>query len=89
VHRIGRTARGGATGTAISLCDANERDRLHDIERLIRQSIPAEDRRISASRLDNRPAHLHSFGQNTRGAAIHTGDAALASTAALTIQIQR
>jgi ATP-dependent RNA helicase RhlE len=74
VHRIGRTARGGAKGTAISLCDASERDQLHDIERLIRQSIPAEDRRSSASRLDKRPAHLRSFGQNTRGAAIHPGD---------------
>jgi superfamily II DNA/RNA helicase len=39
-HGIGRTARTGATGAAISLCDANERNQLHDIERLIQQSIP-------------------------------------------------
>jgi superfamily II DNA/RNA helicase len=50
-----RTARAGATGAAISLCDANERDQLHDIERLIRQSIPTEDRHSKAGRLDNRP----------------------------------
>jgi ATP-dependent RNA helicase RhlE len=45
VHRIGRTARAGAAGVAISLCDGEERDLLHNIERLTRQSISAEDRR--------------------------------------------
>ncbi len=45
VHRIGRTARAGATGTAISFCDAEERAHLRDIETLIRQRLPAQDRR--------------------------------------------
>ena len=45
VHRIGRTARAGAEGDAISLCDVEERDLLRGIERLTRQSIPSEDRR--------------------------------------------
>jgi ATP-dependent RNA helicase RhlE len=45
VHRIGRTARAGADGIAISLCDAEEVALVRDIEKLIRMSIPATDRR--------------------------------------------
>ncbi|MEI9902192.1 MAG: DEAD/DEAH box helicase [Hyphomicrobium sp.] len=44
VHRIGRTARAGAEGIAISLCSNDERAFLRDIERITRQSIPASDR---------------------------------------------
>ncbi|TXN73142.1 DEAD/DEAH box helicase, partial [Methylobacterium sp. WL18] len=40
VHRIGRTARAGATGLAISFCNDEERAYLRDIERLTRQSVP-------------------------------------------------
>jgi len=40
VHRIGRTARAGATGIAISLCDGEERAFLRDIERLIKKKLP-------------------------------------------------
>jgi ATP-dependent RNA helicase RhlE len=40
VHRIGRTARAGAQGIAISFCDAEERAFIKDIEKLIAQSIP-------------------------------------------------
>jgi ATP-dependent RNA helicase RhlE len=39
VHRIGRTARAGAAGIAISLCDGEERAYLRDIEKLIRRTI--------------------------------------------------
>ncbi len=45
VHRIGRTARAGADGIAISFCDHEEAPFLRDIERLIRMSIPSTDRR--------------------------------------------
>ncbi len=45
VHRIGRTARAGAEGIAISFCDGEERAFLRGIENLIRQRIPATDRR--------------------------------------------
>ena len=44
VHRIGRTARAGAEGDAISFCSPQERDNLRDIERLIRKSIPVDTR---------------------------------------------
>ncbi|MDR3510454.1 MAG: DEAD/DEAH box helicase [Caulobacteraceae bacterium] len=49
VHRIGRTARAGAEGAAISLCADEERKLLKDIERLTRQSIPFTDRRRDRS----------------------------------------
>jgi ATP-dependent RNA helicase RhlE len=39
VHRIGRTGRAGANGTAISLCDAVEKEYLRDIEKLISKKI--------------------------------------------------
>jgi ATP-dependent RNA helicase RhlE len=39
VHRIGRTARAGAAGTAISFCSDEERPYLRDIERLTRRSL--------------------------------------------------
>ncbi|OYX32692.1 MAG: RNA helicase [Caulobacterales bacterium 32-69-10] len=45
VHRIGRTARAGATGHAVSLCADDERALLRDIQKTTRQTIPAEDRR--------------------------------------------
>ncbi|HEX6959265.1 MAG TPA: DEAD/DEAH box helicase [Ferrovibrio sp.] len=48
VHRIGRTARAGAAGQAISLCAQDERAYLRDIERLTRQRLPATDRRGDA-----------------------------------------
>ncbi|MBC7813846.1 MAG: DEAD/DEAH box helicase, partial [Burkholderiales bacterium] len=40
VHRIGRTARAGASGIAFSFCDSDEREFLRDIEKLIRLRVP-------------------------------------------------
>ncbi|HKQ68068.1 MAG TPA: DEAD/DEAH box helicase [Polyangiaceae bacterium] len=40
VHRIGRTARAGAQGAALSFCDSTERSHLRGIERLIRMPVP-------------------------------------------------
>ncbi|HZK89721.1 MAG TPA: DEAD/DEAH box helicase [Stellaceae bacterium] len=39
VHRIGRTARAGAAGIAISFCDDDERPYLRDIEKLTRLKL--------------------------------------------------
>jgi ATP-dependent RNA helicase RhlE len=39
VHRIGRTARAGAAGVAVTFCDREERSMLRDIERLTRQRL--------------------------------------------------
>ena len=55
VHRIGRTARAGQDGTALSLVCVDELKLLKDIESLLKRSIPKEfvegyevDRRIKA-----------------------------------------
>jgi ATP-dependent RNA helicase RhlE len=40
VHRIGRTGRAGASGTALSFCDAEEKEFLRDIEKLIGLKVP-------------------------------------------------
>ena len=45
VHRIGRTARAGAEGKAISLVGDDERNLLKDIQKVTRQTIPSFDRR--------------------------------------------
>jgi ATP-dependent RNA helicase RhlE len=75
VHRIGRTARAGADGIAISLCDGEEVAFLRDIEKLIRMAIPVSDARgeqrrrsepVPAQRA-NPPANGAHKGQRHRG----------------------
>jgi ATP-dependent RNA helicase RhlE len=43
VHRIGRTARAGAEGSAIAFCTPEERPLLRDIEKTIRMAVPVGD----------------------------------------------
>jgi ATP-dependent RNA helicase RhlE len=43
VHRIGRTARAGATGEAIAFCTPEDRGLLRDIEKTIRTSVPVKE----------------------------------------------
>ncbi len=62
VHRIGRTARAGAAGIAISFCDSGERAYLRDIEKTIRQNVPVnEGHPYHAAEIANDP------GQAKRG----------------------
>jgi ATP-dependent RNA helicase RhlE len=59
VHRIGRTARAGAEGTAVTFCDREELSMLREIERLTRQRIPtvkATAEFAVSDQEDNRPA---------------------------------
>jgi len=46
VHRIGRTARAGSTGMALSFCDEEEVAYLRDIEKLTGERIPVAGDRI-------------------------------------------
>jgi ATP-dependent RNA helicase RhlE len=70
VHRIGRTARAGASGIAISLCDAEEAAYLRDIEKLIRVAIPATDRRTGGPR---KPHSTKAHGGKPHSGKPHSG----------------
>ncbi len=71
VHRIGRTARAGRGGWAVSLCDPEQRAWLRDIEREIGQSIPVftdHPHHSEAARASTqRPPVLGSGGQGRQG----------------------
>ncbi len=56
VHRIGRTARAGHAGAAISFCAPDERAYLRDIEKLTKQAVPVmeTDYSLSPPRADDR-----------------------------------
>ncbi|NQV58325.1 MAG: DEAD/DEAH box helicase [Alphaproteobacteria bacterium] len=67
VHRIGRTARAGAAGIAISFCDHEERGYLRDIEKTIRQSVPViEDHPYHSAEIANAPDSGKRSPQQTR-----------------------
>jgi ATP-dependent RNA helicase RhlE len=63
VHRIGRTARAGSDGDAISFCSAPERNYLRAIENLLKTTIPTDhkhtlhcDASMNATGADAKPA---------------------------------
>ncbi len=64
VHRIGRTARAGARGVALSFCDAAERTYLRDIERLPANRIPVVEKHpfVGASNEPSPEPQRPSFG---------------------------
>ena len=80
VHRIGRTARAGGEGIAISFCDPSERGYLRDIERIIRMKIEAVAHALPELTPDQlkaqnepRPPHGHRHGGKPRGGHGHKG----------------
>jgi len=78
VHRIGRTARAGGEGIAISFCDSSERTYLRDIERIIRMKIEAVAHALPEltpeqlkTQNEPRPPHGHRHGGKPRGGHSH------------------
>jgi ATP-dependent RNA helicase RhlE len=49
VHRVGRTARAGSAGIALSFCDATELTSLTAIEKLIRHELPSPENHVFRS----------------------------------------
>jgi len=73
VHRIGRTARAGADGVAISFCSRDEAPFLRDIERTIRVTIPSTDQRTDRHQAPMQPQRQH-HGQKADGNGQHNGN---------------
>jgi ATP-dependent RNA helicase RhlE len=72
VHRIGRTGRAGASGHAITFCDAEERGFLKDIEKLVGYPIPpALDQpfhsEAAMNSKNNSKSLRHGFGKSAYG----------------------
>lgn len=65
VHRIGRTARAGASGHAIALCSPEERKLLRAVEKLIRSDIPviAAPEGVAAVDLSQEPVEERKTGR--------------------------
>ncbi len=72
VHRIGRTARAGADGSAVAFCADDERGLLKDIEKVSRQRIPSFDRR-NDRHLGAATAAMPEVGKPERPAQPHRG----------------
>ncbi|MGF1454629.1 MAG: DEAD/DEAH box helicase [Alphaproteobacteria bacterium] len=74
VHRIGRTARAGRSGAAVSLCDPEERSLLRDIERLIGARLASDGKPApemppaSSPRRDGPPAGSRGNRSRSSGA---------------------
>ena len=87
VHRIGRTGRAGASGIAIAFCDAEEKEYLRDIQKLIGKQVPVIDNHayplmnhdvIKAPPRQQRPPRNQ--GQNRNGSGQRNGGGANTSS---------
>jgi ATP-dependent RNA helicase RhlE len=58
IHRIGRTARAGKTGIALSFCDTSELGRLEQIEKLLKLKLPI---------MKNQPFYSKSVAESRAG----------------------
>jgi len=72
VHRIGRTARAGADGIAISFCDHSEKGYLRDIEKVTRQKIAIAEHAFrapagQAAKGDGGQPHAHNGNGHHHG----------------------
>jgi ATP-dependent RNA helicase RhlE len=74
VHRIGRTARAGASGVAISFCDADQQGTLRTIERMTGTrlqiaggSAPAVQPQRTPAQAEKRPSRRRRRGRPTAG----------------------
>lgn len=78
VHRIGRTGRASASGSALSFCDKDERPYLKDIQKLIDQKIPVieehpflgedpEDEVVQQVEKPRQKQHFHTRKPGNRG----------------------
>jgi ATP-dependent RNA helicase RhlE len=74
VHRIGRTARAGASGVAISFCDADQQGTLRTIERMTGTrlqiaggSAPAVQPQRTLAQAEKRPSRRGQRGRPTAG----------------------
>ncbi len=66
VHRIGRTARAGAGGVALSFCDPTERGYLRDIEALINRRLTVIGEQPAAAASNYEPRHKPSGARQGR-----------------------
>ncbi|MBC8069997.1 MAG: DEAD/DEAH box helicase, partial [Deltaproteobacteria bacterium] len=64
VHRIGRTARAGNSGIALSMCDIEEREFLVDIERLLGRHIDRVEHELSSRGAPPPPTDLAGHGRS-------------------------
>jgi ATP-dependent RNA helicase RhlE len=75
VHRIGRTGRAGAMGTALSFCDAEEKIYLKGIEKLVGKKIPVltehpfpliDNNPVKTPVQQRQPRHNHGYGDRAK-----------------------